>query len=133
MYVPKDWSKISNEELVEALRYAAAAGYDNREERDDIQKEILRRLSSRDLIDLLAPEHELIFARATARLAAKEIKRYTMVDPVELAALKTQAAYLREVLQGISMMSEEAVLEEPDRAQRIAREALYATKPKETL
>lgn len=78
-------------------------------------------------------ETEAIFARATARLAAKEIKRYTMVDPVELAALKTQAAYLREVLQAISMMSEEAVLEEPDRAQRIAREALYATKPKETL
>lgn len=51
MYVPKDWSKISNEELVEALRYAAAAGYDNREERDDIQKEILRRLSSRGRVD----------------------------------------------------------------------------------
>ena len=62
----------------------------------------------------------------------KEIKRYTMIDPVELATLKTQVAYLRDVLQAISMMSEEAVLEEPDRAQRIACEALYTTKSKET-
>ena len=46
---------------------------------------------------------------------------------------RAEVVRLRSALESISMMSAEAVLEEPDRAQRIAREALDATKPaKET-
>lgn len=48
MFAPKDWSKVSNEDLVTELRWAASVGneYDNRSNTQDAQTEVLRRLAS---------------------------------------------------------------------------------------
>ena len=46
MFVPNDWSKVSDEALVDELISAACAGneYDNRDNVRDAQTEVLRRL-----------------------------------------------------------------------------------------
>lgn len=49
MYAQCDWSKVTDEDLVDALVRAAADGneYDNRAAIEDAKREVLRRLAFR--------------------------------------------------------------------------------------